>query len=75
MKITFDYNKENGTRSLSQVFDGDYTEDEKQEAILYILVSLIHGYSPYNVEYAHQLQNVWEDFYHERKRKLGLGLL
>ena len=73
MKVTFDYNNENGMKSLSKIFDGDYTEDEKEDAILYIMDYLIHTYSPYDIEYAYQLQNAWEDFYHERKRKLGLG--
>lgn len=75
MKVTFDYNNENGTKSLSKMFDGDYTENEKQDAILYIMDYLIHGYSPYDIGYANQLQDAWENFYYERKRKLGLGML
>lgn len=68
MKVTFEYIKTDNTKSLSSEYDKEYTQEEKDELIEYIIDTFLPN-SPFDIN-QYRLSQAWEDYKHDKNNKI-----
>jgi hypothetical protein len=68
MKVTFEYIKTDNTKSLSSEYDKEYTQEEKDEMIEYIIDTFLPN-SPFDIN-QYILSQAWEDYKHNKRNNI-----
>ena len=68
MKVTFEYIKTDNTKSLSSEYDKEYTQEEKDEMIEYIIDTFLPN-SPFDIN-QYRLSQAWEGYKHDKNNKI-----
>ena len=67
MKVTFEYTKTEDTKSLALEYDGEYSQQEKDEALAAIIDTILPIY-PLD-EFTLPLSRAWDDYKRHKEIK------